>query len=489
MEAYEAYWCPDDSGNIVCCVVCHDPKHSLFQDAAFYMQTALDICGEAAESHVRRKCNVIETTSRLAPIDTNGYQHLMVGTVLQGAHCGLQAIGIGGNKVKLIRACNLALAIAVANGEQIRGKKIADGLESLLNIVVHPALLHEGVPKPPPYPPPIATLPAAIAMPSQQLLCSLPSTSSAYAPQPPPPPPPIVTGAPWLATEGHWVFVPQTSEYTPSTTDSQVPDQTFGEATHAIPLPKWAVPAAPVPTQEVCKLHKPADKAQDMQIDEEGLLWDLACHLGSVQASQADTPEVQVDHAKKRLIRYRHCHPCLSDEQRHMVRSLIRDPLSDGQIGAFGVDGTQIVADLKTVIKLDHWKNQSNGHVWVGAWLDWKAPMNIPGLKLSDFDEGKTEKKRQDNFRWYFGCSCEAPLQCDKSTHCTTDPAPPELHEPAVSSTDLAAPSACQEKRGPSHPCERCKRSISGDEHWTQTKWGKWVWMCPQCQTYWHPRE
>jgi len=55
----------------------------------------------------------------------------------------------------------------------------------------------------------------------------------------------------------------------------------------------------------------------------------------------------------------------------------------------------------------------------------------------------------------------------------------------------MLLPRAHQEKQGPCDeqgwPCEWCERSVSGVEHWTQNRWGKWVWTCRQCKTGWHP--
>jgi len=120
------------------------------------------------------------------------------------------------------------------------------------------------------------------------------------------------------------------------------------------------------------------------------------------------------------------------------VQSVVAGAPSDGQMGAFGAEGAEILADLQTVMELDKWKgNQACGNIWVSLWLRWQPPLSTPGLKFSDFSEGRTETKRQQNFRWYFGCTNQAPSKLVEVPICNDIPADLE-RLPALDSDDLA---------------------------------------------------
>jgi len=147
---------------------------------------------------------------------------------------------------------------------------------------------------------------------------------------------------------------------------------------------------------------------------------------------------MRLSQAKQRLIMFRHRCPCLSDEQARVVQSILRHAQPDGQTSAFGAEGALSLADLQTVMELDKWKdNQAYGNIWVSLWLHWQPPLSTPGLKFSDFSEGRTEKKREANFKWYFGCTSRAPSKLDEVSICKDVPAELESLS-AVDSDDPA---------------------------------------------------
>merc|ERR1719329_1379490 len=252
------------------------------------------------------------------------------------------AVGMGSNKARLMRASNLALAVAalrfnplVPRSEQLRELDEVVQIKSLLSPgIVTVASRAESPPPPPPPPPPPAQLPVCIIK------------------KPPPP------------------------NHPPLPDDKQVPVPAFISAI--------------------------ADSNGNALVGH-------SCS-GVVPISSpvltSDVESIPVDDAKHWLVAWRRQQPRLEQLLLFAARRLPQCPAGDHALheATFNSSDAMILQHLRVVLEGDMWKGESSGKDWVQAWLKWGEPFDIEdACECGRTIGGKSEQKRRDGWRWYFG--------------------------------------------------------------------------------------